>query len=260
MLNRGDNGALSGAPIDTTGIKAKTFKTERRQFAEAVLSRAVLAVEGSTEAAIFPEASSIMEKARGSTNYTHFDLAGVTVFDAGGDGSVPRFGPVFKALGKTTFGLYDKPAAPLSGQAIAQLADYTHHWESPHSGAENLLAEEVPVPVLRRFLDSVKDRPDYPPHHRKPAANMNDAAVKDLARKLLKDRKGEAHGYAALLIAECKTENELPATIRSVLAKIQDTLTPPAVQPGGPQPEVSGEPAAEAPKPAVQTAPGADGT
>ncbi len=259
MLNRGDNGALSGAPIDTTGIKAKTFKTERRQFAEAVLSRAVLVVEGSTETAIFPVASTVMELARGPKNYTHFDLAGVTVFDAGGDGSVPRFGPIFKALGKTTFGLYDKPAAPLSAQASAQLADYTHHWESPHRGAENLLAEEVPVPVLRRFLDTAKDRPDYPTHHPKPAANMNDAAVKDLARKVLKDRKGEAHGYAALLIAECKTENELPATIRTVLAKIQDMLAPPAVQPGGAQPEVGGEQAAGAAEPAAQAAPGGDG-
>jgi putative ATP-dependent endonuclease of OLD family len=88
---------------------------------------------------------------------------------------------------------------------------------------------------------------------------MNDAAVKDLARKVLKDRKGEAHGYAALLIAECKTENELPATIRTVLAKIQDTLAPPAVQPGGAQPEVGGEQAAEAAEPAAQAAPGGDG-
>lgn len=255
MLNRGDNGALSGAPIDTTGIKVKTFKTERRQFAEAVLSRAVLVVEGSTEAAIFPVASTVMELARGPKKYMHFDLVGVTVFDAGGDGSVPRFGPVFKALGKTTFGLYDKPATPLSAQATMQLADYTHHWESPHRGVENLMAEEVPVPVLRRFLDGVKDRADYPSHHPKPAATMNDGEIKDLARKVLKDRKGEAHGYAALLIAECKTENELPATIRTVLTKIQNTLTPPTVQPGGAQPEVGGEQAAEGPQPAAQAAP-----
>jgi putative ATP-dependent endonuclease of OLD family len=117
------------------------------------------------------------------------------------------------------------------------------------------MAEEVPVPVLRRFLDGVKDRADYPSHHPKPAATMNDGEIKDLARKVLKDRKGEAHGYAALLIAECKTENELPATIRTVLTKIQNTLAPPTVQPGGAQPEVGGEQAAEGPQPAAQAAP-----
>lgn len=259
MLNRSAGGALSGAPIDTTGIKTKTFKTERRQFAEAVLSRAVLVVEGSTEAAIFPVASTVMEQARGPKKYTHFDLAGVTVFDAGGDGSVPRFGPIFKALGKTTFGLYDKPTTALSAQATAQLADYAHYWESPHKGVENLMAEEVPAPVLRRFLDGVKDRPDYPAHHPKPAANMNDAAVKDLARKVLKDRKGEAHGYSALLLAECKAESELPATIRAVLEKIQDTLAPLAVQAGDAQPEAGGAQAAEAHGLVAQAAPGGEG-
>lgn len=255
MLNRAAGGALSGAPIDTTGIKTKTFKTERRQFAEAVLSRAVLVVEGSTEAAVFPVASTVMELARGPKKYTHFDLAGVTVFDAGGDGSVPRFGPIFKALGKTTFGLYDKPATPLSAQATTQLADYTHHWESPHRGVENLMAEEVPVPVLRRFLDGVKDRADYPSHHPKPAATMNDGEIKDLARKVLKDRKGEAHGYAALLIAECKAENELPVTVRTVLEKIQDTLAPPVAQAADAQPEAGGGQTAEAKALAAQAAP-----
>ena len=90
MLNRGADGNLSGKPIDTRDIKVKTFKTERKQFSEADLSRAVLVVEGSTEVAMFLEASSVLERLRGQKNYAHFDLAGLTVFNAGGDGSVPR--------------------------------------------------------------------------------------------------------------------------------------------------------------------------
>jgi putative ATP-dependent endonuclease of OLD family len=245
MLNRGTNGALSGRPIDVTSIKSKTFKTERRQFAEAVLSRAVLVVEGSTEAAIFPVASTVLERIRGSDKYAHFDLAGVTVFDAGGDTSVPRFGPIFKALGKLSFGLHDKPKAPLTADATAQLAHYTHQWESPHKGVEHLLVDEIPAATLRLFLDGVKDRADYPSHHPKPASNLDDAQIKALALKVLKDRKGEAHGYGALLIAGCKTEKEIPATILAILDKIQDVLapvplgapivaTPVEVQPGEP--------------------------
>jgi putative ATP-dependent endonuclease of OLD family len=227
MLNRAPAGALSGKPIDTQGIKTKAFKTERRQFAEAVLSRAVLVVEGSTEAAIFPAASTALEESRDPGKYTHFDLAGVTVFNAGGDGSVPRYAPLFKALGKLTFGFCDKPAAPLSADAAAKLADYTYHWQSPQKGIENLLVEEMPTATLRHFLEAVKDRPDYPAHA-KPAAAMTDDEIKELARKVLKDRKGEAHGYAALLIAGCQAEAELPLTIRAILDKIQETLTPPA--------------------------------
>lgn len=264
MLNRAAEGTLSGKPIDTQGIKPKTFKIERRQFAEALLGRAVLVVEGSTEAAIVPVASSVLEQARGPTKYTHFDLAGVTVFNAGGDGAVPRYGPIFKALGKTAFGLYDKQVAPLSGDATVQLAAYAHHWESPHKGIENLLAEEIPPATLRRFLEGVKDRADYPSQHPKPAANMNDAEIKDLVREVLKDRKGEAHGYGALLIAECKTENELPATVRAVLDKIQETLAPPAAKPADTlAAKAAGEEATESSEAAVEAepvvAPGGDG-
>ncbi len=228
ILNRSVDGALTGRPIDTGGFKIKTFKTEKRQFAEAVLSRAVLVVEGSTEAAIFLEASAVLERVRESDAYTHFDLAGVTIFDAGGDGSVPRFGPIFKILGKVTFGFFDKQATPLSADAQAKLGSYRNYWESTHKGIENLLVEEMKAETLRRFLEAVKDRVDYPTHHPQPASDMDDGAIKELAYKVLKDRKGEAHGYGALLIAECKVENDLPAAIRDILDKIQETLAPPA--------------------------------
>ena len=112
---------------------------------------------------------------------------------------MPRYGPVFKALGKPTFGFYDKPPAPFQPDAVAKLDQYTKHWESPHKGIENVLAEEIPSATLRNFLEAVKDRADYPAQHPKPAAAMSDDEIKELARKVLKDRKGEAHGYAALL-------------------------------------------------------------
>ncbi len=83
ILNRNDVGHLTGHPIDTNEVKPKTFRTERRQFAEAILSRAVLVVEGSTEAVLFPAASTVMEKSLGADVYTHFDLMGVSVFEPG---------------------------------------------------------------------------------------------------------------------------------------------------------------------------------
>jgi putative ATP-dependent endonuclease of the OLD family len=100
ILNREEAGAMNGQPIEAQVVKPRTFRVERRQFAEAILSRAVLVVEGSTEASLFPVASSIMEASLGTNAYTHLDLAGVSIFDAGGDGAVPRHGLVFTALGK----------------------------------------------------------------------------------------------------------------------------------------------------------------
>lgn len=74
ILNRDEGGALTGQPIDARAVKPKAYRTERRQFAEAILSRAVLVVEGSTEASLFPVASSIMEGSLPADSYMHFDL------------------------------------------------------------------------------------------------------------------------------------------------------------------------------------------
>ncbi len=223
-LDRKKGGILSGRPIDLQGIKPKAFKVERRQFAEAVLSNAVLVVEGSTETALFPVASTVLEKSVGADRYSHFDLAGVSVFNAGSDGSVPRYGPIFKAIGKRTFAFFDKLKTPLTIASQAQLDQYTQTWESAYSAIEDLLVEEMQIAPMRRFLDDVQNRSDYPKEMGKPSTEMTDDQVKDFTKGILVKRKGDAHGYAALLIGHCESADELPATIRSVLETINQAL------------------------------------
>lgn len=224
ILNRDESGALTGQPINVRALKPKTYRTERRQFAEAILSRAVLVVEGSTEASLFPVASSILEASLNADNYTHIDLAGVTIFDAGGDNAVPRYGPIFSALGKLSFGFFDKPNTPFGKDSLDELKSYTQAWESPEKGIENVLIKQMPIAVVRRFLSYVKDRSDYPPVGAYDPA-VGDADVATLATKVLKARKGGAHGYAAMLLGQCQNEEELPATIREILQEIHKALS-----------------------------------
>jgi putative ATP-dependent endonuclease of OLD family len=224
MLSRDAAGKLLGQPINTKDVKPKTYRTERRQFAEAILSRAVLVVEGSTEAAVFPAASTVMERSEGPDRYTHFDLAGVTVFTASGDSDVPRYGPIFTALGKLTFGFYDKPTAPLSADAATKLAKYTQHWASLEKGIENLLAKELPLDVLKRFLAEVQSRADYPASAGTCDSAATDPGIRTLVATVLKARKGEAWGYASILIDQCKTSAELPSTVRTILEAIHQAL------------------------------------
>jgi putative ATP-dependent endonuclease of OLD family len=225
ILDHPKGGTLAGKPIDVKGVKPRTFKVQRRQFAEAILSRAVLVVEGSTEAALFPEASTVLEATADPKVYTHLDLAGVTVFDAGGDGSVPRYGPIFKSLGKKVYGFYDKPEKAFKAEAQAQLKEYTKEWESPQMGIENLLVEEMKPATLRHFLQNVQERPDFPKDAGMLLPETTDADVKEIARRVLKARKGDAHGYGALLISSCKTAEELPETIRTILGRINQDLS-----------------------------------
>ena len=245
VLNRADHGKLSGIPIQLQGIKPKVFSREKRQFAEAILARAVLVVEGATEAAIFPAASTVMEQSLGTDIYSHFDISGVTVFDAGGDSNTPQYGPFFSALGKQAFCFYDKPNSSLSPDVSAKLAHYTKTWESPEKGIERLLVKEMGESVLRRFLEHVKDRSDYPSQLDAVTPILNEVAIRDLSRKVLEARKGNNVPYSALLIAQCQSSHELPATIRDVLQTIHKSLAPRATKPAEEETSIGGGAEAE---------------
>jgi putative ATP-dependent endonuclease of OLD family len=54
---------------------------------------------------------------------------------------------------------------------------------------------------------------------------VGDGEVAALAVKVLKARKGDAHGYAAILISHCQKAAELPPTIREILETIHRALS-----------------------------------
>jgi putative ATP-dependent endonuclease of OLD family len=220
ILSR-EGSVLTGSPIDDAAVKAKTYRTNRRQFAEAILSRAVLVVEGATEASIFPAASAVLEQVR--VGYEHVDLSGVSIFNAGSDGSVPKFAPIFKALGKRVYGTWDQPNSPAAATAEEDKKSFERWWESPEKGIEGILVKQTTTDVQRRFLDEVVQRDDYPaevPY----SVSTPDEDLADVAIKVLVHRKGEFYGYAAALIQQCQTEDELPAFVRDVLIAIDEDL------------------------------------
>lgn len=223
VLGRDDKSCFGGKPIDRSLIKQKNYRAQRRQFAESILSRAVFVVEGATEVVAINAASTALE--RFHAGYSHIDLSGVSLFDAGGDQEVPKYGPIFKALGKPVFGMRDKPnQTDQRGQD--NIDAYDEFWESPELGVERILVDEVPESVLHGFLKEVKLRPDYPADCEYDASMVGEK-LKTLAQKVLKARKGDSHGhgYAAILIEQCQSENELPRFIREALLYIDKFLT-----------------------------------
>ena len=229
-LNRDDAGALSSRNVTLGDIKLKKYRRERRQMAEAILSRAVIVVEGATEAALFPVTSELLERFRGGA-YEHIDLSGVTIFNAGSDKEVPPFGPFFRTLGKPAFAFYDKQEGEPEKVVAERLANFNQVWESPEKGIEDVLIGEVPVATLRRFLESAKDRDDYPVDKGTIEDGMSDEDIKKITRAVLKVRKGDNQPYAALLIAECLTEDELPETIVTILDTVHASLSHAAATP-----------------------------
>ncbi|WP_043485683.1 ATP-dependent nuclease, partial [Streptomyces olivaceus] len=233
VLGRDESGTLSSSPVVLPqGFKPKQYATNRRQFAEAVLARAVLVVEGRTEADLVPAVADVLEQDP-SVDYDHPDLVGVSVFDAGADNAVASFAPLFKSLGKRVYGIHDTPAKPVSEEFAAKTGDFTLYKVIPYGGMEDLLTIEVPAHVQRKFLSVADALPDYPEHHGRLEEGMDDAQVAALLWKVLKKRKGD--GYAALLISQCTNRSELPASIVDFLLKVDaDLRTPPVSGPDSP--------------------------
>lgn len=230
MLSHDDSGAVDGTPIDPAGVKLKSYRTQRRQFSEAILSRGVIVVEGETEASIIPVAAAVLEQSE--PEYVHPDLAGITVFTANGDGDVPRWAPIFRALGKVPFGMVDKQDPPYAGANAAALTSFEEFWESAVKGVEDLIVAGVPTHVLRRFLDSAVQLSDFPVHQATYHSTVVDEDLAEVALKVLKARKGDAYGYAALLIEHCQSREELPEFLVTALERINEVLLPASAEAG----------------------------
>jgi putative ATP-dependent endonuclease of OLD family len=225
-INR-QNAQLSGTFVPTEGLRARTLKRQRRQLAEAVLARGVIVAEGATECQVLSTASLALEGFKADGSYDPFDLTGISLFDAGGRGEVPKWGPFFAALGKKAFAFYDIPPAAWSADEQTKLGSYALNRQTPHSGLENLLSAEIPIATLMRFLTTVSgldDCPlDFPANH----ANLGEADVRTAIRNILRQRKGD--GYATHLIEHCVSQQELPATIVEFLTAIHEQMKLPSL-------------------------------
>lgn len=211
-------GALSSDGIPAGVIKHSALRTNRRQLAEAVLARGVIVAEGDTEAKMLAAASYVYEALDKSDTYAPLDLIGVSVFDAGSQSDVPKWGPFFGALKKTTFAFHDQPKTAWTAKQAENLGAYHLNFESAYSGTEDLLAEEVPAEVHLRFLDQAKGHPDYPTDKGYLKGGESDDEVIALSKQVLKAKKGS--GFAAMLIEQCETLDEMPETVKTFLEKV----------------------------------------
>jgi len=205
-------GSLSSDSIPAGVIKHSALRTNRRQLAEAVLARGVIVAEGDTEAKMLAAASYVYEALDKSDAYAPLDLIGVSVFDAGSQSDVPKWGPFFAALKKTTFAFHDQPKTPWTADQTSKLDTYHHNFESAYKGTEDLLAAD------RRFLDQAKDHPDYPTDKGYLKGGESDDDVTGLSKQVLKAKKGS--GFAAMLIEQCETLDEMPDTVKTFLEKV----------------------------------------
>lgn len=221
MLKRTDDGVLASDQFDVAGLmKPKKVREERRQFAEAILGRGVLVVEGGTEASVIPVIADIMDADR-SVGYTHLDLAGVSIYDAKSDGQVPGLAPIFKALGKRCYGLHDTPNSPFPATAATDALSFDKYLEIPYKSIEKLLIAEMPERPKRAFLKTAATLPDYPVDAGYLPAAAGATEVDALVECVLRKRKGAYYGYAAMLVTEAADVSELPYSYVQFLLDVE---------------------------------------
>lgn len=225
VLARDNSGALTSTRVTLPeDFKLKRYRDNRRQFAESVLARAVLVVEGATEAAVFHVVSDVLDRDQTMVGYLHLDLAGVSIFEAGSDVSVPVFAQVFADMRKPVYGIHDTPNTPLTPDIVAKAARLTRYKVIPYKGIEMLLITETPIRVQKRFAATVVTRPDYPAGMVPLLDTATDDEIRAHVRRLLQERKGSNSGYAALLISECSGKDDLPPSLADFLLAIDGDL------------------------------------
>lgn len=228
LLTRPLAGSLEATCVaDATGLKENDYKRyARRGLSECMLGKGVILVEGLTEFHALPVLARCLEVQDATLN--PLDLAGVSIFDAESDETIPKFAKFFQALGLKTFGFYDYKKRSTDEKAkFAAVLDVDQ--EHPYKGFEELLAAEVPAARLRLFLRELVASGVDAAHYGIPAKPpADDATLRKLVTCVLSSSKGA--GWAARLLEQCKL-NELPKTAVDFLTKIYTYYpipTPPA--------------------------------
>lgn len=222
LLSRGGDGDLSGTQLALTGIKAKTYRGSlRKHFAEALLGRGVICVEGVSDEEILIAASGVIDECSHEDEpYTPLDLSGVTVVRCDGDGGIVKHGEFFASLGLKTYAFYDKQG---NADIAKQIEDtFDRCWELKQVGIERLLADEVDIDIVRAFLVEAQEWDGYPNGNKFVySEDHDDAKVRTTCFQVLKARKGD--GYAGLLIEGCDTHS-MPQIIVEALDEISEDL------------------------------------
>lgn len=227
-IGRADNHTLAGTRLPKAGITYRSIRRNKMQLAEVILSRGVIAGEGPTEVATVMATSEALETLAPSGTYESLDLIGVTLFDAGGQGDVPKWSPVFASLRKRAFAFQDKPKTAWTDDQKAKLALFEVNCETAYAGIEALLCAEVSIEAQKSFLADVITWPDYPHQHGALAANASDAEVRDRTMRVLVARKGDA--FARRLIEHCTTLGALPKSIVSFLQQVHEAMKLPSLE------------------------------
>jgi putative ATP-dependent endonuclease of OLD family len=219
LVQRDSHGFLKSNTVSFPKIiKPKSYSSEfRLRFAEALLAKRILLTEGSTEASSYSTTARCLNEFN-QANYSSLEALGVAVFDAGSQTAIPIYGEYFKNLGKTVFAVFDKQTP----EALKAISDQVHYpFESIYKGFEDLILSEMDDQAIVDYYEDLVVNGQWPSHLNsyKPSSTSDVAAVKIAIGHYLSWGKGAK--VSAELLSSCKTESQMPTSIKETLKSIK---------------------------------------
>lgn len=215
VLNREKDGSLPNTTPDVgQSVKEKTLRRDfRTRFAEGLLARAVVLVEGVTELWGLPAAVETLARVEES-EFVRFYRDGVVFLPAGGTGELDKLASYFDSLGIEVFVVCDQ-LEPHERQSVQKVD--CHLIEHPYGGFERVIADELDLGLLKDIADEWTGWNRYPTHLPRPGKTDDEDEWRDYFAKVLKNRKGEA--YAERVLSKCGS-SDIPSTIVGIIQKI----------------------------------------
>ena len=215
VMRRVGKGLVIGARLRPDAvIKTKILRKDFRvRFAEGLVARAVLLVEGFTELHAIPAASEVI--ARSGSKLMSLDVGGVVVLNFEGSGELAKGAKFFRRLGIAAYVFCDE--FPNDTEREEATENAVEVFEHEYRGFEALLADEVPDEVVERFLDEAPEWDDFPSSVDVPDVDEPIETKRKAVRDILKRRKND--GYGERLIEMCEPE-QLPESIVWLLGNL----------------------------------------
>jgi putative ATP-dependent endonuclease of OLD family len=198
-IERQDDGTLNWKPISPASIQQINLfsKRLRHSFCEALLGRGVVVVEGDSDRWWLNGASRLLHKTPwNGKELEALELRGIAVVSAETNGDVEKTARFFCDAGLKVVNVVDWDKNPTLVQALCSLPCPTIFF--PENGLERVLADGLPVALVRRVLAEVA-------YCRTPLLSASDVAAlsNDEARgklcEMLTHNKGSASMHEWLI-------------------------------------------------------------
>ncbi|MBK7142014.1 MAG: AAA family ATPase [bacterium] len=198
-------------------LKHKIFSRDfRKKFAEGILSRGVLLVEGTSDGSTIYVASEKVSQV--DTLAPTLDTLGVTVVDAEGITALTGIGDFFRGCGIPVFAFYDASKGIDDAEMQTHFTACRSH---PYGGLERLLAQTLPLDVLKTFVIDQRNDSNWPQKVTTPGPNDAEHKWREYIQQVLERRKG--CGYAAALLSHCPPA-EVPTDLKGAVTMVTQYL------------------------------------